>query len=67
VKLKRKITFIKGKNIKKMRIKLIKIIYHKFRLNDKIKNKLYFYNMIKKNKIKNKKISIKLKKKKKDK
>jgi hypothetical protein len=48
-----------------MRIKLIKIIHHKFRLNDKIKNKLDFYNMIKKNKIKNKKISIKLKKKKK--
>ena len=64
MKLKRKITFIKGKNIKKMRIKLIKIIHHKFRLNDKIKNKLDFYNMIKKNKIKNKKISIKLKKKK---
>jgi hypothetical protein len=64
VKLKRKITFIKGKNIKKMRIKLIKIIHHKFRLNDKIKNKLDFYKMIKKNKIKNKKISIKLKKKK---
>jgi hypothetical protein len=45
-----------------MRIKLIKIIHHKFRLNDKIKNKLDFYKMIKKNKIKNKKISIKLKK-----
>jgi hypothetical protein len=47
-----------------MRIKLIKIIHHKFRLNDKIKNKLDFYKMIKKSKIKNKKISIKLKKKK---
>ena len=47
-----------------MRIKLIKIIHHKFRLNDKIKNKLDFYNMIKKNKIKKKnKYQIKKKKK----
>jgi hypothetical protein len=31
-----------------MRTKLVKIIYHKFRLKDKIKNKLNFYKKAKK-------------------
>jgi hypothetical protein len=39
VKLKRKITLMKGKKIKRMRIKFIKIIYHRFGLNDEIENK----------------------------
>jgi hypothetical protein len=33
-----------------MRITLIKIIYHEFELNNKIKKKLDFYKMIKINK-----------------
>jgi hypothetical protein len=49
VKLKRK--FNLTKNIKRMRTKLIKIIYHKFGLKDKIKNKLNFYKKAKKKKI----------------
>jgi hypothetical protein len=36
VKLKRKITLTKKK---RMRINLVKIIYHKFGLNDEIENK----------------------------
>jgi hypothetical protein len=48
VKLKRK--FNLTKNIKRMRTKLIKIIYHKFGLKDKIKNKLNFYKKAKKKK-----------------
>ena len=36
------------KKIKTMRTKLVKIIYHKFRLKDKIKNKLNFYKKTKK-------------------
>jgi len=47
--LKRK--FNLTKNIKRMRTKLIKIIYHKFGLKDKIKNKLNFYKKAKKKKI----------------
>jgi len=35
---------------KRMRITLIKIIYHEFELNNKIKKKLDFYKMIKINK-----------------
>jgi len=31
-----------------MRIKLVKIIYHKFGLNDEIENKLNFYKRAKK-------------------
>jgi len=46
VKLKGKIALTKRK--KRMRTKLIKIIYHKFRLNDEIKNKLNVYKRAKK-------------------
>jgi hypothetical protein len=38
VKLKRKITLTKGKKFKRMRNKLVKIIYHKFGLKDEIEN-----------------------------
>jgi hypothetical protein len=49
VKLKRKINLIKGQNkrIKRMRIKLKKIIYHKLGLNDEIENKSKFYKWFK--------------------
>jgi len=46
VKLKGKITLTKRK--KRMSTKLIKIIYHKFGLNDEIKNKLNVYKRAKK-------------------
>jgi hypothetical protein len=46
VKLEGKIALTKIK--KRMRTKLIKIIYHKFRLNDEIKNKLNVYKRAKK-------------------
>jgi hypothetical protein len=41
----KKINLIKGQNkkIKRMRIKLKKIIYHKLGLNDEIENKSKFY------------------------
>jgi hypothetical protein len=42
VKLKRKITLTKEKKIKRTRTKLVKIIYHKFGLKNKIEKKIKF-------------------------
>jgi hypothetical protein len=54
VKLKKKNHFNKRKKIKRIRTKLVKIIYHKFGLEDEIENKFKFYKKAKK-KIKNEK------------
>jgi hypothetical protein len=45
--IEKKNHFKKNKKIKR-RTKSVKIIYHKFRSNDEIENKLNFYNRAKK-------------------
>ena len=52
--IEKKNHFNKRKKIKRIRTKLVKIIYHKFGLEDEIGNKFKFYKKAKK-KIKNEK------------
>jgi hypothetical protein len=52
--IEKKNHFNKRKKIKRIRTKLVKIIYHKFGLEDEIENKFKFYKKAKK-KIKNEK------------